>query len=426
MKHLLLFTVILLSGAAFSADTDGEALYKQGLAQLRTAQSDHSALVPAAKLLTQAIAAFEIEKNEAKEAEVNSCLYWAKKKMTLADAEAYKGNADVSKRLEESAKPMPASEAEGMFAKANAFAEGHADDPLLITIHYFEVADRFKDTDSGRKAMESSLKFMQMIGERTKLAAYKPAATDGKAFVASDPPGASIILISGDGKQDLAKKTPSLIQIPQGRQTVELQLAGMKPASLNIEIDGKVIVKPAAVKLEPLTVTRDIVFEEGWHVFIDGMPIKDAKTPCTIETPVGLHSIALAKDGFMDISQRVQIKEDGEKTLEINGRASKGTSKFLKAVQAMASFEALKGEWLVKYNNGADRHFIIDTDGKTKELNEHLSGAFKNNNGKLLLDLNDGKLEEWRVDGVQIEIDHFDPKSDYPKKPKWHGRGTKQ
>ena len=334
MKHLLLCAVVILfSGAAFSADTDGEALYKQGLAQLRTAQSDHSALVPAAKLLTQAIAAFEIEKNEAKEAEVNSCLYWAKKKMTLADAEAYKGNADVSKRLEESAKPLPASEAEGMFARANAFAEGHADDPLLITIHYFEVADRFKDTDSGRKAMESSLKFMQMIGEKAKLAQYKPEATDGKAYVQSDPPGAELLLVDADGKRDLGKKTPTLIQIPKGHQTISIEVKGMKTATLQIEIDDKNITKPPVVKLEPVTVQIEIIFEPDWIVFIDGKKAKDVAgkyptTPCKVEAPPGMHTITVAKEGFGDISQKVDLQESA--SIEIKNKGSKGSSMLLR------------------------------------------------------------------------------------------------
>ena len=58
-------------------------------------------------------------------------------------------------------------------------------EPLLNAIRYYEIADRFKESDSGRKAMDLSLKFMQQVGERTKLAEYKPAATDGKGLGAT-------------------------------------------------------------------------------------------------------------------------------------------------------------------------------------------------------------------------------------------------
>jgi hypothetical protein len=75
---------------------DAEAAYKQGIAKLRDAQADHAALVPATKLLAQAAALYEAAGDEAKVVEVNSCLYWARKKFTLADTEVMKGSADVA------------------------------------------------------------------------------------------------------------------------------------------------------------------------------------------------------------------------------------------------------------------------------------------------------------------------------------------
>ena len=163
MKPIAYLVVLLLLAGLNCKAEDAESVYKEGVAKLRLAQSDHAALVPATKLLAQAAALFEAAGDEAKSAEVNSCLYWAKKKMTLADTQAIKGNAEVAKRLVASATEIPVSEAEAMLKRADAFAQGHADDPLLVAIRYYEVGDRFKENEFGRKAIDSSLKFMQQV-----------------------------------------------------------------------------------------------------------------------------------------------------------------------------------------------------------------------------------------------------------------------
>jgi len=162
--------------------------------------------------------------------------------------------------------------------------------------------------------MGLSLGAMAKIGTE-KLAIYKVSATDGRAFIQSDPVGASIILITEEGRKDTGKKTPSLIELPKGVQNIELVAKGFKVGKLTININGT-IAKPGKVTLEPLTVPIDVIFEPGWQVFVDGKLVKaigsdKAETPCTVELPLGRHEIGLAKDGFMDIKQQVEIKEDG-------------------------------------------------------------------------------------------------------------------
>ena len=332
--------LVVLPAFVFAEEPD--AVYKQGVAKLRDAQADHAALVPATKLLAQAAALYEAAGDEAKTAEVNSCLYWAKKKFTLADTEAVKGDAVAVKRMETVAKAIPASEAKAMLEKAETFAKGHADDPLLTAIRYFEVGDRFPETAEGRKAIQQSLAAMQKVGEKAKLETYKPAPTDGKAFIKSEPAGAAIVLVNADGgKLDTGKVTPALVQLPVGKQSLELTLKGHKPATLAVEVDGKAIAKPDAATLEPLTVPVDVIFEDGWTVFVDGKPAKasgagKAETPCTVELPIGNHELGLAKDGFMDIKQRMTVAEDGVKqpsgiaasSVEIKAKPVKGTSLF--------------------------------------------------------------------------------------------------
>ena len=127
---------------------------------------------------------------------------------------------------------------------------------------------------------------------------------DGKVFVKSDPAGASIFAVDASGaKTDTGKKTAALLELPVGRQTLELSLPGFKPASVAVDVDSKAISKPEAVVLEPVTVPVDVVFEEGFAVFADGKPAlgadgKQPTTPCTVMLTLGAHGLVLAKEGF--------------------------------------------------------------------------------------------------------------------------------
>ncbi len=197
--------------------------------------------------------------------------------------------------------------------------------------------------------MSKSLAEMQQVvaqkakPENAKLEAYRPASSDGKAFVKSEPPGAAILLVTADGrKQDTGKITPALVQLPIGDQTIELTLKAYRPATFHVPVEADSIVKPDALKLSPVTVPVNLVFEEGWRVFIDGRAVRLAKfgkaeTPCTVELPLGSHEIALAKLGFLDIRQRVEITDEGIKrpgqsptnAFEIMAKPSKGTSSLM-------------------------------------------------------------------------------------------------
>jgi len=394
VRNILLVFGLALLASAFIAAEEPDAVYKQGIAKLRDAQSDHAALVPAVKLLAQAAALYEAAADEAKVAEVNSCLYWAKKKMTLADTDPLSMDAVAVQRIVAVAKAVPSDQAQAMFDKADAFAKTHAADPLLVAIRYFEVADRFKDSDAGRKAMELSLKAMQQVGERAKLETYKPAPTDGKAFIKSEPAGAAIILVTADGgKMDTGKVTPALVQLPVGKQTLELTLKGHKAATLAVEVDGRAIAKPEAPNIEPLAIPIDVIFEPGWIVFVDGKPAKavgadKAETPCTAELPLGKHEIGLAKEGFLDLRQQVEVLEGGIKTgqatqitqMELKTRPMKGTSTLLNSIQAVPLMAAvylddLKEEqsevWrgvLGKHGKWADAERTYDISVKGKVL----------------------------------------------------------
>ncbi len=206
---------------------------------------------------------------------------------------------------------------------------------------------------------------MQHDGEAAKLEPYRPASSDGKAFVKSEPPGAAILLVTADGrKQDTGKVTPALVQLPIGDQTIELTLKAYRPATFHIGVEADSIVKPDALKLSPITAPVNLMFEEGWRVFVDGNAVRLAKfgkaeTPCTVELPLGSHEIELAKLGFLDIRQRVEITDEGIKrpgqsptnAFEIMAKPSKGTSSLM--VRDLMSLidparDTVAGKWQVQ------------------------------------------------------------------------------
>jgi len=406
MKWLAVVSLVLSS--LLSAE-EAEAVYKQGIAKLRDAQSDHAALVPATKLLARAAALYEAAGDEAKTSEVNSCLYWAKKKFTLADTQTVKTDAQVSQRIETVAKAIPASEAKAMLDKAEAFAKGHTDDPLLAAIRYFEVGDRFPETPEGRKAIQQSLAAMQKVGEKVKLEAYKPTPTDGKVFVKSEPVGAAIVFITPDGgKLDTGKVTPALVQLPVGRQSLELTLKAHKTATLAVEVDGKAIAKPDVVKMEPLTVPVDIIFEDGWTVFVDGKPAKGSgtgkvETPCTVELPLGRHDLGLAKDGFMDVRQQVEAVEGGVKSaggmptnsVEIKARPNKGKSILMTSPET-STLPFRPVEFVANASDSITKSGFTVTGGKFYRIS--VAGSWTDSDGRMANLLA-------RIGGVEGEFD---------------------
>lgn len=158
------------------------------------------------------------------------------------------------------------------------------------------------------------------------LALPQALAEDAKVFIKSDPAGAEIILnLTEDGKvvQKTIGKTAALVTIPAGRQTLTLILKGYKVGVLDVDVKAGAINKPDPVKLEQETVKVDVLFaEEGWQVFIDKKPVNDinarsAVVPCTISLPKGTYNIALIKNGYKDISQKVNI--DNDTTVEMKG-----------------------------------------------------------------------------------------------------------
>lgn len=161
-----LFAFVCLAICAGEAD----GTYEKAMASLRDAEADHAKLVPAIKLLIEAEQGYEKAGDDVKAALTNSAIYWARKRMTVADLPTI----EITKKIETVMKAIPVSQAGSMLVKAEEFAKKNPNNHLEIAIVYFEIADRFPDDVSGRAAMKLSLSAMSKI-QSNSTAAQTPS-----------------------------------------------------------------------------------------------------------------------------------------------------------------------------------------------------------------------------------------------------------
>lgn len=169
---------VFLSHGVFGEDTAAE-LERQGKAFLTLSQTDGDALVPAARFFGKASVAFEAEGNAEKTVEMNSFLYWCKKKMTMQDIKSFVAGEDakLAQRLEAVEKTVVKPEdAQGWLDRAAQFEKNNPTENYLVAVRYFEVADRFKGSDISLKAQELSLAAMQKTtpGAKAKVSTAQP------------------------------------------------------------------------------------------------------------------------------------------------------------------------------------------------------------------------------------------------------------
>lgn len=78
--------------------------------------------------------------------------------------------------------------------------------------------------------------------------------------------------------------------------------------------------------------------------------------------------------------------------------------------------DVVQGTWSVAYHaGGAKRTYVVKAGGEVACAELGLSGSIRQENGKLMLDLHDGKLERLTFAGGRMFVEHYDPKDSFPK-----------
>ncbi len=172
---------IVLLGFMFCAPALAEEspaeLEAKGIAALKLSQTQPDAIVSSAIYFGRAVEAFEKTGDTTRAMDMNSYLYWCKKKMTFQQMESFLKGGDaalesVAKRMKALEKAAPgADDSKLYFDRAEAFAKAHPDEHLLIAIRFYEIADRFKGTDRSLQAQDRSLQELTKAGQSTVAAA---------------------------------------------------------------------------------------------------------------------------------------------------------------------------------------------------------------------------------------------------------------
>ena len=89
------------------------------------------------------------------------------------------------------------------------------------------------------------------------------------------------------------------------------------------------------------------------------------------------------------------------------------------------SFGPFAGTWIIKYAGGPIRHYTFDAVGHVLFAEEKRRGKMYRSGDEILLDFQDGKLERVKLSDNEIQIDHFSPKSSYPKNVLTTGIGSR-
>ena len=146
-QSVALVTLIFLCTAHYVQAEDADDFRAKGIAALKDSHVNPRAIVDAARSFVKAAELYAAAGNDEKNVEMNSFLYWCKKKMTLQDIEAFTkgGEGAVSEKLTAVEKiVLKADEAQQWIDRAEQFATANPEEHLLIAIRFFEVADRFQ------------------------------------------------------------------------------------------------------------------------------------------------------------------------------------------------------------------------------------------------------------------------------------------
>ncbi|HLX64882.1 MAG TPA: hypothetical protein VKX17_26660 [Planctomycetota bacterium] len=190
---------------------DADQLRETGIAALKDSETNPHSIVLAARCFAKAAVLYSAAKNETQNVEMNSFLYWCKKKMSLKDIEEFRnaGEAEIAEKLTSVEKTVPApADVQKWLERADSFAAAHPDEHLLIAIRYFEVADRFKGTDQSFTAQDRSLK-EQVAAQNNAGARLVPPTKDTNAPV---PDGKTQPIPSADKQKEAEKLLKELFK----------------------------------------------------------------------------------------------------------------------------------------------------------------------------------------------------------------------
>ncbi len=156
-------------GATTLTQKEAEQLVAAGKQAMQDSNADPSRSVAAAVSFSKAIKYYEASGDVDKVCDLEANIFWCKKRMNVDDVKSFvaqkSGDKSVTEALAKAdavaTKEIPKTEAKNYFDRAEKYAKEHPEDYEQISVHYFEVAERFVGTDLSLKAQKLSLEAQQ-------------------------------------------------------------------------------------------------------------------------------------------------------------------------------------------------------------------------------------------------------------------------
>lgn len=121
--------------------------------------------------------------------------------------------------------------------------------------------------------------------------------------VRTSPPGASVVF---DGNQARACQTPCSVTLSPGRHTASATFSGYRPAMRIFQLpdEGNLFLYMSRMTGEVQIITDP----PGASILIDGQP-RTETTPATLSLAAGNCTVAVAKDGYRQNEQEIEVKD---------------------------------------------------------------------------------------------------------------------
>jgi len=121
--------------------------------------------------------------------------------------------------------------------------------------------------------------------------------------VRTSPPGASVVF---DGNQARACQTPCSVTLSPGRHTASATFPGYRPAMRIFQLpdEGDLFVYMSKMTGEVQIITDP----PGASILIDGQP-RNETTPVTLSLAAGKCTVTVAKDGYRQNEQEIEVKD---------------------------------------------------------------------------------------------------------------------
>jgi hypothetical protein len=157
---------------------EAEQLVAAGRQAMQDSNADPSRSVAAAVSFSKAIKYYEAAGDIDKVCDLEANIFWCKKRMNVDDVKAFvaqkAGDKSVTEALAKAdavaTREIPKTEAKNYFDRAEKYAKEHPEDYEQISVHYFEVAERFVGTDLSLQAQKLSLAAQQQQMKQIKTA----------------------------------------------------------------------------------------------------------------------------------------------------------------------------------------------------------------------------------------------------------------